>query len=117
MIWGSSLRRTASRIHIEVLRIDGADRQILGHALDEPQGDAQGGIVAAGLVGVALGHDVVLEGVDELVADDVVGLGQGGAVGQDDPALERFRDAARALAEDVRDDRRLLELGACCRRG
>jgi hypothetical protein len=43
-----------------------------------------------------LGHDVVLEGVDELVTDDVVRLGQGRSVGQDDAALERLGEAARA---------------------
>ncbi len=94
------------------VRVDGPDGQVFGHALDEPEGNAQGGVVAPGLVGMALGHDVVLEGVDELVADDVVGLGERRAVGQDDAALERLREAARALAEHLLGDRRLLELGA-----
>ncbi len=56
--------------------------------------------------------EVVLEGVDELVADDVVGLGQRGSVRQDDPALERLGDAAHPLAQHLGDDRGLLELGA-----
>ncbi len=92
--------------------VDRADGQVFGHALDEPERDAQGRVVAAGLVGMALGHDVVLEGVDELVADDVIGLVERGAVGQDDAALGRFRDAARPLAQDLGDGLGLLELGA-----
>ncbi len=91
--------------------VDRADGQVFGHALDEPERDAQGGVVAPGLVGMALEHDVVLEGVDELVADDMVGLVERRAVGQHDAALERLRESARALAENVLGDRGLLELG------
>jgi hypothetical protein len=61
---------------------------------------------------VTLGHEIILEGVDELVADDVIGLAERSAVRQDDPALERLGDAAGALAEELGDDRRLLELRA-----
>ena len=77
--------------------IDGPDGQVLGHALDEPERDAERRVVPPGLVGMALGHDVVLERVDQLMADDVVGLAERGPVGQDDAALGRFRDAARPL--------------------
>ena len=94
------------------VRIDGPDGQVLGHALDEPERDAQTALVAPGRIGVALGHQVVLEGVDELVADDMIGLRERGAIGQDDPALEGLRDAAGPFAEELVDDRGLLELGA-----
>ena len=92
--------------------VDGPDGQVLGHALDEPEGDPQGVLGAPLVVRMALGHDVVLERVDELMPDDMVGLGERGPVGQDDPALEGFGDAAGALAHRSGNDRGLLELRA-----
>ena len=57
------------------------------------------------------GGDVVLKGMDELVADDVIGVLERRPEGQDDAALARFGDAARALAHHLAEDGRLLELG------
>ncbi len=73
--WGSSLRRTVSRIHMEVLGSTGPmDRYSAMPSMNQ-RGMRRAVLVAPRLVRVALGHDVVLEGVDELVPDDMVGLG------------------------------------------
>ena len=47
-------------------------------------------------------RDVVLKGVDELVAEDVVGRFERSGERQHDAALVRFRDAAGALAQSPR---------------
>jgi hypothetical protein len=55
--------------------------------------------------------DVVLKGVDELVTDDMVGLLERSAEGDDDPPLERFGDPAHPFRDELGKDGRLLELG------
>jgi hypothetical protein len=75
------------------VRVVRADGEVFGHALDEPQRHAQGGGIVR-LRDLALPRHVVLEGVDELVPEHVVGLGQGGADGEDDAPLVGLGDAA-----------------------
>ena len=62
-----------------------------------------GSAVAAGSAACAVGPsaagDVVLEGVDQLVPDDVVQVAERPASGQHDPAAQRFGHAAGALAD------------------
>ena len=89
--------------------IDRPQREVLRHALDEPQGQAHGAGHAPARRSV-LARDVELEGVDELVAQHVVGLGQGAGEGQDHAPLQDLGDAARPLAGRPAQDVRLLEL-------
>ena len=63
-----------------------------------------------------VGH-VELEGVHQLVAEHVIGLGEGAGQRQHDAALQRFGDAAGALAELAADDVGLLEVRMATRRG
>ena len=89
-------------------RRDRAERQVLGHALDEPQRHrGRRGVfrAAAGRTG-----HVVLKGVRELVADDVVQIAQRPAGRQHDPAAQGLGDAASSLAQAL-DHVGLLELG------
>ena len=55
-------------------------------------------------------RDVVLERVDQLVADHVIGFGEAGAGGQHDAAAQAFGDAAGAFAHQRGDDVGLLEV-------
>ena len=79
------------------VRIDRAERQVFGHAFDEPEWQS----FRAGPAGAArqLIRDVVLKSVHQLVADDMVGVGKGPCQRQHNPPAHRFGDAARALAE------------------
>ena len=54
---------------------------------------------------------IVLECVDQLVADHVIGFGHGRRQRQHDAALRHLRDAAGAFAERAFDDVGLLEVG------
>ena len=58
-----------------------------------------------------LRRDVVLECMDELVAENMVGFGERAGERQHDAALQSFGDAARALADHAADDVGLLEIG------
>jgi hypothetical protein len=90
------------------VRVFGTLRQILRHALDEPQRQA-----VQPAAGGAAPHarDVVLERVDQFVTQHVIGLRQRRAERQDDAAFQAFGHAARALAGLVRQDVGLLEVG------
>ena len=91
------------------------DGKVLGRTFDHPHGGAfQAAPLSSALLAVFLpgaGGDVVLKGMDELVADDVIGVLERRPEGQDDAALARFGDAARAFAHHLAEDGRLLELG------
>ena len=89
------------------MRIDRADRQVLGHALDEPQRQIQGAAVAGADVGVG---DVVLERMDQLVAEHVVGELDRTGQRQHDTPLVGFGDTAGSLAHLPFDRRRLPEV-------
>jgi hypothetical protein len=89
------------------MRIHRPDRQVFGHALDEPQRQRQGARRAGAHVGVG---DVVLEGVHQLVAEHVIGGLDWARGRQDDPPLERLRHAARPLADAAHDGVRLPEV-------
>ena len=91
------------------VRIDWPQREVLGHALDEPQRDLRGAVLARRRVGVR--RHVELEGVDELVAEDVIGVGERSAERQHDAAAQRLGDAAGALAELALNRVGLLEVG------
>ena len=91
------------------VRIDRADREVLGHPFDEPERQALGAVLARLPVGTR--RDVVLKRVDELVADDVVGVADRSAERQHDPAPRRFRHAAGAFTELTLDGVGLLEVG------
>jgi hypothetical protein len=76
--------------------IDGPEREVLRHAFDEPQRE-----LVQGRLGIAAAHaaDVVLEGVDQLVAEHVIGLGQRAREREHHAPFQGFGDAARPLAE------------------
>ena len=93
---GSFSRRVASRIHIAVCGSTGTDRQVLRHALDEPQRQREGAHRARADVRVG---DVVLERVDELVAEHVVTGLDRPRERQHDAALVGLGHAAGAFAE------------------
>ena len=93
---GSFSRRAASRIHIAVCGSTGPiDRYSAMPSMNHSGSD--NGAVRAG-VGVRVG-DVVLERVDELVAEHVIGRSIGPANGSTMRRLRRFGDAAGALAQ------------------
>ena len=102
------LARGVAHPHRRV-RVDRTDRQVLGHAFDEPQRETMG----AGFTGrrVGPGGDVELERVHELVADHVIGVGERTAHRQDDAPPDRLGDAARAFTDLARDGVGLLEVG------
>ncbi len=91
-------------------RVDRTQRHILGHALDEPQGQGGGGRETAELAERPSG-DVVLEGVGQLVADHVIEVAEGAANGKHDPPPKRLGDTAGSLAEVAADGVGLLEFG------
>ena len=88
----------------------GTDGQVLGHALDEPERQMTGPRQSAEAVGAAIPGDVVLERVDQLVADDVVQIAERAAGGQHDTAAESLGDTAGALADPAAYRVGLLEL-------
>jgi hypothetical protein len=83
------------------MRVDRAGRQVLRHALDEPQRQAQRTLPRGTVLGVLgrLLRDVELERVHELVAEHVVGLARRAGERQHDAALEHLGEAAGALAD------------------
>jgi hypothetical protein len=86
------------------------DREVFGHPLDEPERCLEPpsrGLDAAARSAEA--GDVVLEGVDQLVTDQVIRFLHRVHERHHDPLLERLRDALHAFA-DVTDDVVLLEL-------
>ena len=93
------------------MRIDRADREVLGHPLDEPQRQPRRAGLDEPRSRSAVAGDVELEGVHQLVPDHVVGLPERAGERQHDPALEELGDAAGPLAELARDGVGLLEIG------
>ncbi len=88
------------------VRVDAPDRQVLRRALHQPQRLRAEGEARR----VLLEGDVVLERVDEFVAEDVVGLGVGPRQRHRDALLQALGHAARALADEAADGVRLLEV-------
>ena len=89
--------------------IDAAERHVLGHPFDEPQRQTrQRGIVHRVAVGFAA--DVELKGMDQLVADHVIGIGDRSGERQHDAAANWFGDAASAFAQFFGDDVGLFEI-------
>ena len=70
-----------------------------------------GSWVAAGSPPRPAAGDVILEGVGELVPDDVIEIGERAADGENDPAPQRLGHAAGAFAEVALDRIGLPELG------
>ena len=93
------------------VRIDRSDREVLGHPLDEPQrqpdrtGDVDPGRTRT------LSGDIELEGVHELVAEDVIALRHRVLKRQNDPALEDLGEATGRLAHLLGRRVGLLEVG------
>ena len=90
------------------IRVDVAERHVLRHTLDEPQRHA---VQARRQIAPTDARDVVLERVRQLVADDVVGLGERCAHGQNDAALQTLGDAASAFTGLLAQHVGLLEIG------
>src|SRR5437867_584611 len=74
------------------VRIDRSELQIFRHPFDEPQRQASGADLA--WISTRRRGDVELERVDELVADDVIRVGQRTGERQHDAAPDRLGDAA-----------------------
>ena len=90
------------------VRVHGAEREVLGHPLDEPQREARSaGHAEAALT---LPGDVELEGVNQLVADHVVRFSERPGERKHDAALENLRHPAGALAQLSPNRIRLLEI-------
>ena len=89
--------------------IDRANGKVFGHAFDEPQRQLGAGVRSL-LRRRGAHDDVELKRVDELVADDVVGVGERARQRQDNPAPQRFGDAAGAFPKLSGDHVGLLEV-------
>jgi hypothetical protein len=83
------------------LRIIGADREVLGHALHEPQRHAKRAVGSS--------RDVELERVHDLVPEHVVGVGKAGRKRQHDAPLACIGETPGALLDQPGVDIRLLE--------
>ena len=92
------------------VRIERADRQVLRHALHEPQRGVHVDQRLHPGADAAPAEHVVLELVDHLVADHVLELFIGPGERQHHPVLEELRDAAGALADVAADGVGLLEV-------
>jgi hypothetical protein len=88
-------------------RIVAAQREVLSHALDEPQGQRVEPL-QPGRFRVL--RDVVLEDVHEFVAEHVVIVGVAAGEGHHDARAQPFRHAPRALVGRIAHDVRLLEV-------
>ena len=93
--------------------VDGTDRQVLGHAFNEPQRQRLQARSNWPALQIDLPRHVVLKGVHQLVTDDVVGLGQPARKGQDDAAFPTLGHATRALADLTVERVGLLEMRMC----
>jgi hypothetical protein len=85
------------------------DGEVFRHPLDEPEWQRGRARESADPAGAAARH-VVLEGVRQLVTDDVVEVAERAADRENDPPSECLGDAAGPFAEAA-DDVGLLELG------
>src|SRR5688572_27704799 len=79
------------------MRVDGAERQIFRHTLDEPERQRVGSGFAGSIT--RPGADIELECVHELVANHMVGVGQRTTEWQDDATPKRFREPTRPFAD------------------
>ncbi len=103
-------RRGIANPHRRV-RVDRAYRQILGHPLDEPEGQRRHPAPASIATPC---RDVVLKGVHELVAEDVIRFREPAGERKDDPALRGFRDSAGAFADLTGEHVGLLKMWMRC---
>ena len=94
---GSWSSRAASLSHIAVLESTGPIDRYSAMPSMNHRGSRFAPRVARR--GPGARRDIELKGMNELVADDVIGVGQRPAERQDDPPPQRFGDAARAFAE------------------
>ena len=85
------------------VRVVRAQREVFGHAFDEPERQAERAAVPAS-------EHVELERVDQLVTENVVRLRERTGRGQHDAALQDLGDAARRLAQLAVDRVGLLEV-------
>ena len=91
--------------------VDGAHRQVLGHAFHEPQRVAHDRRYAGHYGAAALARDVELERVHQLVTQHVVGLGERAREREHYTALEDLGHAAGALADAPLQRIGLAEVG------
>jgi hypothetical protein len=85
-----------------------SQREILGHALDQPERQSVEPHQSAARRPLG---DVVLEDVHQLVAEHVIVVGVDAGERHDHARAIRLRDAARSFLELLADDVRLLEIG------
>ena len=83
--------------------VDAADGQVLGHPFREPQRHHRERRAVPP-------QDIALKRVHEFVPEDVIGFRQPGRKGQDDASGLMIGEAADAVAEQDRRDRRLREM-------
>jgi hypothetical protein len=93
-----SAKRSVAQEHRGV-HVRGAEREVLGHALDEPERRADGEA-----------ERLVLKRVDDLVPQHVIGFTQARGEGQHDAPPQAFRDAARGGIDESFDDVGLFEV-------
>ena len=92
------------------VRIERTERQVLRHALDEPERQPLCAREPAAPAALARRRDVELERVDQFMSDHVIGVGERPAERQDDAAANRFGHAAGAFADVAADRVGLLEV-------
>src|SRR5215210_4317583 len=83
--------------------------EVLRHAFDEPERELGGGRQSAEIGGPATAGDVVLEGMHQLMADDVIQVAQRSSYRQDDPPPKCFGYTSGALPNIATDGIGLLE--------
>ena len=91
-------------------RVDGSDREVFGHPLDEPQREPDGAGHVQPRASRPLPRHVELEGVHEFVAEQVIGLVERHHHRHDEPPLQDLREALRALVDELAGGVRLLEI-------
>ena len=90
------------------VRVDRPNRDVLGHTLDEPERQGFDALPGPWAQQVA---DVVLKGVHQFVADDVVRVGERAGQRQHDSPPQRLGDATSPLAQLAFYGVGLLEVG------
>lgn len=93
--------------------VDRSEREVFGHSFDEPQRKHHHTRTLRVPLRVAPRGHVVLERVHQLVAEDVIGLGQAAREGHDDAPLVHFGHTPSAFSHFARERVGLPKMRVC----